>query len=134
MGRIGQAVAKRAVACDMRILGPFVLVLVVVGSYAYANYTAHVVMVLVLAAAAYYFEKINIPVVPIVLAFIMGPIIESNLCRALAISGGDLADLLLSPITAVILVLSLLTAVYSIIAMLRAAKLGLARDGSNAED
>ena len=85
-----------------------------------------------LGALAYFFEKVNIPVVPIVLAFIMGPIIEINLSRALTISGGDMWALLSSPITATILVLSLITAVYSMAAMFRAARLGIT-GGADAE-
>jgi TctA family transporter len=87
------------------------LIFIVAGSYAYANYTAHVVMVLVFAAIAHLFEKMDIPVVPLVLAFIMGPIIEINLNRALTITAGDLSAVLLRPITAAILLLALATAV-----------------------
>ena len=71
-GLIGTRTFNLVAKVPRRILGPFVLILIVVGSFVYANYTAHVVMVLILGALAYYFEKINIPVVPIVLAFIMG--------------------------------------------------------------
>ncbi len=130
-GLIGTRAFSLVAKVPRRILGPFVLILIVAGSYAYANYTAHVVMVIVLAALAYFFEKINIPVVPIVLAFIMGPIIEINLSRALTISGGDMASLLLSPITATILALSVITAIYSMAAMFRAAKLGVAGGGAS---
>ncbi len=125
MGLVGTRAFSLVAKVPRRILGPFVLILIVVGSFVYANYTSHVVMVLILGAIAYFFEKVNIPVVPIVLAFIMGPIIEINLSRALTISGGDMWALLSSPITATILVLSLFTAVYSMASMFRAAKLGL---------
>jgi putative tricarboxylic transport membrane protein len=126
VGLVGTRAFSLVAKVPLRVLGPFVLLLIVVGSYAYANYTAHVVMVLVLSAVAYLFEKMDIPVVPIVLAFIMGPIIEVNLNRALTITGGDLSAVLLRPITAVILLLALATAAYSVFSMLRAAKLGVA--------
>ena len=104
----------------LRVLGPFVMLLIIAGSYAIGNYTAHIVMVLVLGAIGYFFEKIDIPVVPIVLAFIMGPIIEKNLSRALTISGGVLEEVFLRPIPIVILLLALGTFIYSILTMLRA--------------
>ena len=126
VGLVGTRAFSLVSRVPTRILGPFVLLLIVVGSYAYANYTAHIVMVLVLAAGAYLFEKMNIPVVPIVLAFIMGPIIEINLNRALTITAGDLSSVLLRPITAAILVLALATAAYSVYSMVRAARLGKA--------
>ncbi|MDP1717089.1 MAG: tripartite tricarboxylate transporter permease, partial [Burkholderiales bacterium] len=124
VGLIGNRPFGLVAKVPMRLLGPFVLLLIVVGAYAYANYTTHVVMVLVLSVIAYYFEKINIPVVPIVLAFIMGPIIEENLSRALTIAAGNINAVVLRPITAVTLILALATAVFSIRSMLRAARLG----------
>jgi putative tricarboxylic transport membrane protein len=123
VGLIGNRPFGLVARVPMRLLGPFVLLLIVVGAYAYDAYTGHVVMVLVLSAIAYHFEKINIPVVPIVLAFIMGPIIEENFNRAMTITGGDLSAVLLRPITAVTLLLALVTAVYSLRSMLRAARL-----------
>jgi putative tricarboxylic transport membrane protein len=127
VGLIGNRPFGLVARVPMRLLGPFVLILVVVGSYAYANYTSHVIMVLVLSAIGYWFERVSIPVVPIVLAFIMGPIIEENLNRALTITGGDLGVVLSRPLTIVILLLALATAIYSVRSMLRAAVLATER-------
>lgn len=94
-----------------RVLGPFIMLLVVVGAYSYQTEGAHVIMTLVLGVIGYYFEKVEIPVVPIVLAFIMGSIIEQNLNRALTIDAGDVTAVLSQPITVVILLLSAATAI-----------------------
>lgn len=134
VGLIGNRPFGLVAKVPLRLLGPFVLLLIVAGTYAYANYTAHILMMLVLAAIAYLFEKINIPVVPIVLAFIMGPIIESNLNRALTISNGDLVALFARPITAVILLLALAVAVYSMMSMFRAAREGVATARASDDD
>ena len=61
VGILGTRMFALVSRVPQRVVGPFVLVLIVVGSYAYVNYTAHVVMVLVLAAVAYIFEKIEFP-------------------------------------------------------------------------
>jgi putative tricarboxylic transport membrane protein len=95
-----------------RLLGPFVMLLLVIGTYAYHEEIADVGMVLVFGLVGYVFEKLEIPLVPIVLAFVMGPIIEQNLNRSLTISAGNLGALLLQPITLAILVLAIVTAVY----------------------
>ena len=119
VGLLGTSTFSLVSRVPLRILGPFVLLLIVAGAYAYENYAGHIVMVLVLAAVAYLLEKINIPVVPIVLAFIMGPIIESNLSRALTITRGDIFEIVTRPITATILLLALAAAVYSFVSNLR---------------
>ncbi len=97
-----------------RILGPVVMILIIIGTYAYQNYGAHVAMALIIGAVAYYFERLNIPPVPIVLAFVMGPIIEHNLARGLIIHSGDLTTVLTRPITMIILAMALATAVFGI--------------------
>ncbi|AKI02727.1 hypothetical protein IMCC20628_04049 [Hoeflea sp. IMCC20628] len=102
-----------------RILGPCVFIMILLGTYAYANYTAHVMMVIVLSLVAYWMVKIDIPVVPVVLAFVMGPIVESNLARAMTIHAGDLSVVLTRPITLTILGLALATFVYSAISSMR---------------
>lgn len=99
-----------------RVLGPFVLLLIILGTYAYNTYPPDVIMVLVLSVLAYWFHKVEIPVVPIVLAFVMGPIVEENLSRALTIHAGDIGVVLTRPITLVILALSAITVIYSVIA------------------
>ena len=49
--------------------------------------------------------------VPIVLAFVMGPIVERNLARGLAIHDGNIGFLLNEPITLTILALSVVAAI-----------------------
>ena len=95
------------------LLGPFVLTLLIVGVYAYDNSFSHVWMLLVLAALAFLFERLEISTLPIILGFVMGPIIEVNLGRALIIEGGDLWAVITAPITALLLVLSVIAAVFS---------------------
>ena len=119
VGLLGTSTFSLVSRVPLRILGPFVLLLIVAGAYAFANNSVHIIMVLVLAATAYLLEKINIPVVPIVLAFIMGPIIESNLSRALTITRGDFFVIVTGPITATILILALAAAVYSFVSNMR---------------
>ena len=89
------------------------MLLILLGTYAYETYTAHVVMVIVLALFAYWLQKIDVPVVPIVLGFVMGPIIEENLSRALTIHSGDVLALVSRPISLVILIAAAVTALYS---------------------
>lgn len=112
VGLMGAKVWEKVAYVPRRILGPFVMLMIVIGTYAYSNYAAHVVMVLIIGGLAYYFEKLEIPSVPIMLAFVMGPIIERNLNKALTIHAGDLTVVLTRPITIAILLLALVTAIY----------------------
>lgn len=94
-----------------RILGPFVMLMLIIGAYAYDNNIVHSAMVLVLGAIAFWMDKFNFSTIPVILGFVMGPIIENNLNRALVITQGDVVALVMRPITLVILVLAVVTAV-----------------------
>ncbi len=93
-----------------RILGPFVLLLLVIGAYAFDNNIAHAAMVVVLGGLAFWLDKFNFSTIPVILGFIMGPIIEQNLNRALVISQGDVMVVLSRPLTLFILFLAVVTA------------------------
>ena len=51
----------------------------------------------------YLFERLNIPLAPIVLGMILGPMAEQSLRRALLISRGDWLDLVTRPISAALI-------------------------------
>ena len=111
VGLFGVRVFAPIAAVPPAILGPFVFLIIMVGAYSYQAQMADMLIVLVLGAIAYFLEKLNFPMVPIVLAFVMGPIIERNLARGLAINDGDVGFLLHEPITLTILALSVVAAI-----------------------
>ena len=104
------------------ILGPFVLALLVIGTYAFDNSIAHVLMFLVLGTFAYLLERFGISTLPVILGFVMGPIIEVNLNRGLIIDGGDLWAIVTRPITAGLLIVAVATAVLSYRRSMQAAR------------
>ncbi len=132
LGLIGSRPVGLIASIPRRILGPFVMLLIVVGTYAYGNYMGDVYMMFALAAFAYVLQKIEIPVVPVVLAFVMGPIIEQNLNRALTIHAGDLSVVLSRPITVTILVLAVLSVAGSIYSQIRRERSTLAGEAKGA--
>ena len=105
---------SKVTSISKKKLGCFVMILIIIGTYSYSNYGAHVIMSLILGFIGYIFLKVNIPAIPIVLGFVMGPIIEQNLNRALTIHNGDLTNVLYRPITLTILLLAVLTIIYGI--------------------
>lgn len=73
------------------------------------------ILALLIGAVAYYFDKLEIPPVPIVLAFVMGSIIELNMNRAMTIHSGDITVVLTRPITMVILAAAVGTLYFAIV-------------------
>jgi putative tricarboxylic transport membrane protein len=57
--------------------------------------------------AGYVFRKTGIPLAPIILGLVLGPLMEKNLRRALALSGGEWDVLVSSPLAVAIWVVAL---------------------------
>ena len=91
---------------------PFIATLCIVGSYAISNNLYDVIVMMVFGVIGYLFEKAGFPTGPIVLAIILGPMIERNLRQALIASGGlvpFLSSLVTRPISIILLVLVILS-------------------------
>ena len=69
--------------------------------------TAALWLVLLFGLVGYLFIKIGVEPAPLVLGFVLGPMLEENFRRAMLISGGDMSTFVTRPISAGLLVLAL---------------------------
>lgn len=105
----------KVVEIPKAFLTPVILMLCVVGSYAINNNLFDVVIMLVAGIIGYYMQKFDFPASPVVLAIILGPMVESQFRRALTLSNGNYDIFYTRPITLILLILSLLTLLTPII-------------------
>lgn len=94
---------------DPKMLMPVIAVLTVVGAYATNTSFFDVFVMLGFGVLGYLFSKASIPLTPLVLGLILGPILESNLRRAIILDHGSFTFLLDRPITIIILSLAVLS-------------------------
>ncbi len=87
----------------------FVLIFSVVGSYAIRNSIFDIYIMLFFGVVGYIFENLNIPLAPMVLGIILGPMIEDNLRVGLIKTGGNYLPFLTNPISAVLVLLIIFT-------------------------
>ncbi|MDI6851914.1 MAG: tripartite tricarboxylate transporter permease [bacterium] len=78
---------------------PVITVCMVVGAFGLYGRTFDIWIVLVSGVMGYLLRKIDFPLVPVITAFVLGPIIEKSLRQGLALSGGSLKPLLTRPIS-----------------------------------
>jgi putative tricarboxylic transport membrane protein len=71
------------------ILGPVILLLSVLGAYSVRNSMFDVGVSLVFGAVGYLLRKYQWPLAPLLLAFILGPLLEKYLIQSLSMSGGS---------------------------------------------
>jgi putative tricarboxylic transport membrane protein len=103
----------------LRIPRPYlyagILMFASLGCYAVNADPLDLVLLLVLGGLGFLMRRYGWPVAPAVIGLILGPIAETNLRRALAISGGDLGVLLETWFSRVLLLLAVLALVGPIV-------------------
>ena len=84
-----------------------VLAFSTLGIYTLNNNIFDVAVVYVLGILAFFMRRYGFPLAPTILAVVLGPLLEQEFRRAMAISNGDPTDFLTRPLSATILVLAL---------------------------
>src|SRR5690606_23103010 len=102
-----------------RILFPAVLLFCAIGAYSYAHSVFAVVLTMVFGLMGYVLLKLRCEPAPLLLAFVLGPMMEENLRRALLIGRGDPTVFVTRPLSAVILAVAALLLVITILPAVR---------------
>jgi len=120
---LGGAVATRVFAQFQRLPGvllvPSILILMCVGVYVINGRPIDLWIMLLAGIAGYFLEKVNVPLAPIILGMILGPMAEQSVRRALLISRGDASELLTRPISATLAVATVLMVAWPLIKAVR---------------
>ena len=96
-----------------RVLGPVVLGAVIMGAFAIRNCMFDVGTAIVFGLVGYVMKKKGWPVAPVILGFILGPLLEQHFRASLQGSGGSMLIFLQRPICAVFIVLGVVLIVMS---------------------
>ncbi|MCM3571381.1 tripartite tricarboxylate transporter permease [Neobacillus mesonae] len=96
----------KLLSIPQHILLPIIITLCVVGAYGVNNRLFDVGALLFFGVIGYLMMKFNFPLTPLVLGFILGPLLETNLRRGLMLSQGDFTPFLTEPIAAAFLLLT----------------------------
>jgi putative tricarboxylic transport membrane protein len=89
-----------------RILFPLILMFCIVGVFASGNAVFDVFVMVVFGVLGYLMRKFGYEPAPLVLAFVLGPMLENNLRKSLILSQGDFQIFVARPISAVCLLLA----------------------------
>jgi putative tricarboxylic transport membrane protein len=102
------------------ILLPGILTLAFLGVYSTYASTLSIVIMLAIGVVGYLLRKLGFDLAPVILGFVLGKVMETNLRNALAISGGELGILFESTICQVLWALALLVLVAPLLLRRRA--------------
>jgi putative tricarboxylic transport membrane protein len=88
------------------ILMPLILLFCLIGAYSINNNIADVIMMIIFGLAGYILRKFEYETAPLLLAFILGPMLETAFRQSLILSDGDILIFLRRPISGVALIIS----------------------------
>lgn len=91
------------------ILYPLIVAISVIGTYAINGSMVELYLVLFFGVAGYVFEKVDIPVAPLVLSLVLAGIMEQSFRQAMTISDGNPAIFVSSGITVTLVVMSVIS-------------------------
>ncbi len=94
-----------------RVLFPLILMFCLVGVFASGNAVFDVFVMVLFGVLGYLMRKFGYEPAPLVLAFVLGPMLENNLRKSLILSRGDFTIFVERPISAACLVLAVLALV-----------------------
>ena len=109
----------RIIKIPYTILFPLILFFCLIGSYSINNNVLDVTIMLIFGMIGYFMRKFQYEGAPLILAYILGPMLERSFIQSLSMSGGSYSIFIASPITKIILGLVLLVFISSFVPFFR---------------
>src|SRR6187549_97336 len=101
------------------ILFPLIILFTIIGVYCSSNNVFDVYVMIAFGIIGYFMRKLGYEPAPLVLAFVLGPMLENNLRKSLILSQGDLMTFVERPISAVCLAFAVVLLIGPLLPALR---------------
>lgn len=112
----------RLLQVPYRLLFPVVVVMICIGVYSVGNSGLDVLQVLFFGILGYLMRLVRLEPAPLLLGFVLGPMIEENFRRALQLSRGDLMVFLERPVSLALILMCFAIVGFSLFSARRAAR------------
>ena len=115
-----------------RFLYPSILCLICIGVYSVNNSVFDIGLVIVFGILGYLLKLMDFEPAPMLIGFILGPMVEQNFRRALVITQGDYLELLMRPITACFLAATVILLLWMAISSMPSVARRISQPGNRA--
>jgi putative tricarboxylic transport membrane protein len=102
-----------------KILFPLILLFCLIGVYSVGNAVFDIYVMIVFGVLGYLMKKFDYEGAPLVLAFVLGPLMENNLRKSLIMSQGDFSIFFTRPLAAASLIIALFLLISPLVPYLR---------------
>jgi putative tricarboxylic transport membrane protein len=97
-----------------------ILCFMLVGAYSIDNNVFGIVVMIIFGIIGFFCKKLDLPMTPLVLTFVLGPLMERSLRQSLEMSRGNLSILVTRPLSVMLLVVAVLIIVSSALKLMPA--------------
>ena len=104
----------RLLLVPYHLLYPAILMFVSIGAYSVRYSGFDVMVVLGFGALGYLLRVLALPAAPLLLGFVLGPLVEQHFRRAMVLARGDFTEILTRPISGTVLVITAVMVVWTI--------------------
>ena len=109
----------RLLRVPYRLLYPMILVFCCIGVYSLNTSSFEIMLALAFGLFGYWLNKHDYEVAPLLLGFILGPLMEENLRKAVAIGRGEYLEILSRPLTAMLLASAIIVLLMALLPSVR---------------
>jgi TctA family transporter len=104
----------RLLMVPIRMMVPAILMFICIGTYSVSNSAFDIWLVALLGLGGYFARILGFPAAPLILGFVLGPMLEEHFRRAMLISRGDFSIFVERPVSLTILLITLGLLIWSI--------------------
>lgn len=109
----------RLLRVPYRLLYPMILVFCCIGVYSLNTSTFEILLALGFGLLGYWLYKHDFEAAPLLLGFILGPMMEENLRKAMSIARGEILDIVMRPLTGALLLSAIVLLIVAILPAIR---------------
>jgi len=104
----------RLLMVPLRVMVPAILMFICIGTYSVNNSAFDIWLVALLGVGGFFARQFAFPAAPLILGFVLGPMLEEHFRRAMLISRGDFTVFVERPVSMVILLITLALLIWGI--------------------
>src|SRR3546814_926897 len=123
----------RILRMPQRYLQVSILLFCIIGAYALRQSSFDVLVMIVFGVFGYVLGKLDWPAVPLVIALILGPMMERALRAGLELSDGDATVFLTTPISAALIAVTAVVLIWALTSAFRGRKPGIPGNAGEAD-
>lgn len=119
LGKFMTPFFSKLLTIEGAVLVPIILVFLILGSFTGKRIFVHLWVALILGVICYFLKRAKFPLAPIMIAYVIGPMIEQNFRRSLDLSKGSLSIFVQSGLSKIIFAILVFVVVFPLLKVIK---------------